>query len=61
MWDAKGWRPSLCINSNSMFINDKMVCDKTDTNYNKAVGIYWGYMSIPIVEGIEHGSASVKQ
>ena len=39
----------------------KWFCDKTDTNCNEAGGIDWGYMSIPIAEGIEHGSVSVEQ
>ena len=49
------------INSNSIFICDKMISDKTNTNCNEAGRIDWGYMSITRAEGIEHGCVSVEQ
>ena len=52
---------SYGINSNSIFIDDKMISDKTDTKLQRGQGIDWGYMSITRAEGMEHGCISVEQ
>ena len=53
--------PRYRINNNSIFIDDKIISEKTDTNCNDAGGIGWRYMSITRAEGIEHGCVSVEQ
>ena len=47
--------PSYRVIRNSIFIDDKMISDKTDTSS------LLGYVSITRAEGIEHGSVSVEQ